>query len=220
MEKDLMFSPDRAAKTKSRSAAGSSRETMARAEAFALMQTLNAELLAAQTVTATLEQWCARHGLAGDPAVRAKRIDGRDKPAFMEQRERLRVGPNEPIIYRRVDLACGERVLTEAEIWYVPSRLNAAIRNMLEQSDTPFGRAVMDLDPVRETFLVEILWRPGEGSQEPEGAIPRRLFQHRALVFGPDRQPLAEVNETYTAEILAFGASEAPLPRAHDKSIA
>jgi chorismate-pyruvate lyase len=203
MEKNLML--DRSAKAEILSAAGSAREEMARENAFALMQTLNAKLLAAQTATSTLEEWCARHGLAGDPAVRAKRIIGRDKPASPEQRERLRVGPPEPVIYRRVDLACGERVFTEAEIWYVPSRLNAVIRNILEESDTPFGRAVMDLDPVRETFLVEILWRPGEATREPEGAIPWRLFQHRALVFGPDRRPLAEVNETYTAEILAFG---------------
>jgi chorismate-pyruvate lyase len=215
MEENLTL--DRSARTEGLSA-GAAGEEMARKNDFALMQALNAELLAAQTVTSTLEQWCARRGLAGGQVVRAKRILGRDKPASLEQRERLRVGRSEPVVYRRVDLACGERVLTEAENWYVPSRLTAAIRQMLEDTDTPFGRAVMELDPVRENFLVELLWRPGEATREPEGAIPWRLFQHRALVFGPDRRPLAEVNETYTAEILAFGASEAPPP--HDKSIA
>jgi hypothetical protein len=183
------------------------------AQSFALLETLNARLLASHSATSTLEQWCLGHGLTGDPAIRARRVAGIDKPASAEQRERLEVGPEERVIYRRVELAFGERVLSEAENWYVPSRLTAAIHKILAESDTPFGRAVMDLNPIRETFAVEVFWRPpplepaGGATDEPadERAIPWLLFQHRALVYGENRRPFSEVNETYTREILAFG---------------
>ncbi len=197
------------------------------AQAFALLEMLNARLLASHSATATLEEWCLgrslRHGLGPDSAIRARRVAGVDRPASVEQRERLEAGRDEPVVYRRVELAFGDRVLSEAENWYVPSRLTAAIHAILAESDTPFGRAVMDLNPVRETFAVELFWRPSfdplAGAVDrpaDESAIPWRLFQHRALVYGADRRPFSEVNETYTREILAFGAA---LP-AQDKSIA
>jgi chorismate-pyruvate lyase len=181
------------------------------AQAFALLQTLNARLLASHSATSTLEEWCVGHASAGDAVIRARRVAGVDKPASVEQRERLEVARRERVVYRRVELACGERVLSEAENWYVPGRLTAEIRKVLAKSDTPFGRAVMDLNPVRDTFAVEVFWRPedapGAGFDQPdaERAIPWRLFQHRALVYGENRRPFSEVNETYTREILAFG---------------
>ncbi len=180
------------------------------AQAFALLQTLNARLLASHSATSTLEQWRLERSSAGDAAIRARRVAVVDKPASAEQRERLEVGRRERVVYRRVELACGERVLAEAENWYVPSRLTAEIRKVLVESDTPFGRAVMDLHPVRETFAVEMFWRQEDasaasGQPGAELAIPWRLFQHRALVYGENRRPFSEVNETYTREILAFG---------------
>jgi chorismate-pyruvate lyase len=193
----------------------------AQAQAFALLQTLNARLLASHSATSTLEQWSLERLLVGEASIRARRVVGVDKPASAAQRERLAVGRRERVVYRRVELACGERVLSEAENWYVPGRLTAEIREILATTDTPFGRAVLDLNPVRETFAVEVLWRPDDaaGAQDQPDAeltIPWRLFQHRALVYGDDRRPFAEVNETYTREILAFG----PPPSVHDKSIA
>ncbi|VTZ20945.1 conserved hypothetical protein [Methylocella tundrae] len=183
----------------------------ARQRAFALLEALNARLLASHSATATLEQWCAETS-DNFSAIRAKRICGADKPASREQRQRLQLGADEIVVYRRVELACGERVLSEAENWYVPSRLNADINRVLEDSDTPFGRAVTGLNPIRKTFAVEIFWRPDCGkpatASDRPGArpgIPERLFQHRALVYGEDGLPFSEVNETYTREILAFG---------------
>lgn len=180
----------------------------ARKKAFALLENLNARLLVSHSATSTLEQWCADTS-GKDAAIRAKHVAGVDKPASREQRERLQLGRNERAIYRRVELACGDCVLSEAENWYVPGRLNADINSVLEESDTPFGRAVMSLNPVRKTFAVEIFWRPED--QEPSAgpgarlSIPRRLFQHRALVYGPGGRPFSEVCETYTSGILAFG---------------
>jgi chorismate-pyruvate lyase len=180
-----------------------------RDHALALLRMLNARLLASHSATSTLEQWRRERPSAGDAAIRARRVAGVDRPASAAQRERLEVGPRERVVYRRVELACGERVLCEAENWYVPSRLTAEIREILANSDTPFGRAVTDLNPVRETFAVEIFWPPDDaGAALPDADIPWRLFQHRALVYRPGRVPFAEVNETYTNEILAFGPAE------------
>ncbi len=190
---------------------------LSRAAIAALVETLNASLLTSHSATATLEQWCADHKFGSDPTIRAKFVGGADKPLSDEQRQRLQIGRDEPVKYRRVELACGQRVLSEADNWYVPTRLSPEINAILETTDTPFGRAVRDLKPIRETFAVEMFWTPlPEGWEDiqpphperPEAAlaIPWRLFQHSALVFGVDHMPFAEVSETYTSEILAFGA--------------
>jgi hypothetical protein len=35
-------------------------------------------------------------------------------------------------------------------------------------------------------------------------AIPKELFQHRAILYTSDHQPFSEVEETYQGEVLAF----------------
>jgi len=188
---------------------------LARLEALALVETLNATLLAARSATFTLDAWCADHKLAGDPKIRARLVRDVDKPATAEQRARLEVGPDEPIRFRHVELACGDHVLSIADNWYVPSRLAPAMNQSLETTDTPFGRAVADLKPFRRTFAAEALWKPLEDGWELKApapdhpdmalAIPEKLIEHRALLFTPDLKPIAEVDETYTREILSFG---------------
>lgn len=194
---------------------------LARLEALALLETLNAKLLASHSATSTLDTWCADHKMASDPTIRAKFVAGAEKPVSLEQRQRLRIGEAEPVKYRRVELACGDHVLSEADNWYVPGRLSERMNKVLETTDTPFGRAVQDLKPIRQTFAVEIFWKPladgwelGPPPADRPGAaliIPWRLFEHRALVYSADHQPFAEVNETYTSEILAFGPPPARL---------
>jgi len=188
---------------------------LARVEALALVETLNASLLASHSATTTLDEWCASHKLANEQKIRARLVPGMEKPVTAEQRKRLRIGETELVKYRRVELACGEHVLSEADNWYVPGRLSPETNKILETTDTPFGRAVLDLKPIRQTFAVEIFWKPLPDGWElgpppadrPETAlsIPWRLFEHRALVYSADQLPFSEVNETYTSEILAFG---------------
>jgi hypothetical protein len=188
---------------------------LARLEALALVESLNARLLAARSATFTLDAWCEDHKLASEPKIRARLVRDVDKPATAEQRARLEVGPDEPIRFRHVELACGDHILSIADNWYVPSRLAPLMNQALETTDTPFGRAVGDLKPFRRTFAVETLWRPLPDGWEltappPDDpgrtlAIPEKLFEHRALLFAADLKPIAEVDETYTREILGFG---------------
>ncbi|MGH6795736.1 MAG: hypothetical protein ACREDD_08505 [Methylocella sp.] len=189
---------------------------LARVEALALIETLNARLLGAScTATEILEKWCADHKLASEPLVHARRLTGTEKPVSPEQRQRLQVGPEEEVTYRHVELTCGAHILAEADNWYVPSRVGAEINHMLTTTDTPFGRAVQRLKPSRENLSVEILWKPlpdgwelsppPADRQEATLAMPWGLFRHRAVIYNDKHEPFSEVREIFTREVLAFG---------------
>ncbi|ATQ69906.1 MULTISPECIES: hypothetical protein [Methylosinus] len=193
-----------------------------RLEALALMETLNAELLAGRSATLVLEKWCADHHMAAEPKIIARVATGDDAPPTKEQRERLGVGPDEKIAHRRVALTCGAHTLSEADNWYVPARLTAEMNLALQTSETPFGKVVQPLQPSRRTFSVETLWSPlpkgwesrtrEELAPEHGGGpldAPRGLIRHRAIVVGGDGRPISEVRETYTKEILDFDVPSA-----------
>src|SRR5208283_1984997 len=124
---------------------------VARLEALALLQTLSAELLSHDSATATLEQWCAAHHLANPARITAERLPGADQPPTAEQRQELRVKPTQAVRYRHVKLRCGTVVLSEAENWYVPSRLTAAMNQQLNTTDAPFGKIMQALHFQRHT---------------------------------------------------------------------
>src|SRR5580698_2375002 len=105
---------------------------VARVEAMALLQTLNADLLSHDSATLTLERWCDVHRLASPPRIHADRVMGTDKSPTPEQRRELQVSPDEPLRYRRVRLRCGAVVLSEADNWYVPGRLTPDMNALLE----------------------------------------------------------------------------------------
>jgi hypothetical protein len=185
-----------------------------RLEALALLQSLNADLLSHDSATFTLDRWCAAHHLADPATVTAERVHDVDKQASPAQRELLHVSITEPIGYRRVKLHCGTHVLSEADNWYVPSRLTAAMNQTLDHSDMPFGRAVQALQFQRHTLSAKLLWTPlPEGwemlllpATEHSDAlrIPPFVLQHTAVLSLPDGTPISTLTETYTAEVLAF----------------
>ncbi|HEY3948539.1 hypothetical protein, partial [Phenylobacterium sp.] len=192
---------------------------LGRAQALAVIETLDARLLASPSATATLEAWCGEHRMASPPRLTAERVRGVDKPVTDEQRRVLQVGQGERVKYRRVRLSCGGHVLSEADNWYVPGRLTAAMNHVLETTDTPFGRAVAGLHPVRQTLAAELLWSPlparwdlrvgrppavADSSGGGALAIPDELFRHRAVLYGARRRPFSEVVETYSSEVLDY----------------
>jgi chorismate-pyruvate lyase len=187
---------------------------VARLEALALIETLNADLLAAHSATLTLDQWCLDHHLAAEAKVHAERVEGAQKPLSAEQRERLHLRNDEPVKYRRVALVCGTHVLSEADNWYVPGRLTPEMNRLLETTDTPFGRVVQPLQPTRENFASILHWHPLETGWEttvpkPDHPnrpleIPEHVLEHRALLFNAAHEPFSEVDENYTRAILDF----------------
>jgi len=184
-----------------------------RLEALALIETLNAELLASKSATTTLETWCSDHHMAEAPKIVAKRAAEVEKPASAETRRRLSVSETERVKYRRVQLVCGAHVLSEADNWYVPGRLTEEMNRLLEETETPFGKVVAALHPFRRNFETKLLWSPllsgwevgaRAGEDAPAPPAPHALIEHRALLYGEDQRPFSEVDETYTSGVLEF----------------
>src|SRR5687767_9921582 len=70
---------------------------VARLEALALIQTLNAEILASRSATTILENWCRDHRLADTPQIRARLVTGISKTPTTEQRQRLEISPEHEV---------------------------------------------------------------------------------------------------------------------------
>ncbi|NNH57324.1 hypothetical protein HLI01_11145 [Rhizobium laguerreae] len=189
-----------------------------RVEALAVLQTLNAALLSNASATLTLDRWCAAHKLAPEGSkIVAQRVRGQDKPADEHVRELLTVGPGELVAYRRVRLVCGDRVLSEADNWYVPAKLTAEMNQALKTSDIAFGRAVQALNFTRTNLSATLLWSPLSEGWDMDGltahetsspSLPPFLLEHRAVLKLRDGTPFSAVVESYTDNVLDF-----PVPR-------
>ncbi len=186
-----------------------------RLAALAIVETLNAEVLAGRSATLVLEKWCLDHGLSGgaEAKIVAQSVKGADKPVTVEQRQRLQISADEPVRFRHVRLTCGNNVLSEADNWYVPSRLTTEMNRQLDETDTPFGKVVRPLEPYRQTFFAKLLWHPLPegwetaplpGSTEKQLDMPDALFEHKAVLFSKDHLPFSEVDEVYQRHLLDF----------------
>jgi chorismate-pyruvate lyase len=188
-----------------------------RVEALAVLQSLNADLLSHDSATLTLERWCGAHLLASPAQIRAERVADVDKPADETIRQQLQVGPDEVVRYRRVRLRCGEIELSDADNWYVPSRLTPDMTLRLDQTDEPFGKVVAPLHFTRHTQSAQLLWSP-----LPEGwemrrrrmtslgrgtlTVPAAVLEHHALLTRADGTPFSALVETYTRNVMEFAA--------------
>jgi hypothetical protein len=191
---------------------------VARVEALALLQTLNADLLSHDSATLTLEHWCDVHRLASPPRIVALRVPDIDKPPSPEQRRALGVTQTDPVRYRRVRLLCGAVLLSEADNWYVPGRLTPEMNKRLDTTDVPFGVVVRALNFRRHTLSSTLLWHPlpegwemnatSAGDAAADQSIPSKLLEHRAVLTLPDGTPFSEVVESYTDNVMAF-----PVPK-------
>ena len=197
-----------------------------RLKALALLQSLNATLLSQPSATRTLTDWCAAHHIAPQPEIKAFQAEKATKEAPDAVRAALAIEPGQTIAYRRVQLQCGDYVLSEADNWYVPARLTAAMNTALETTQTPFGTAVRDLHFSRKTVSAQLLWEPlpaqwemqdmpavgGSIDNNPSAgtkptrdlAIPAYVLQHAAVLSRADGVPFSYVQETYTRNIFAF----------------
>ena len=185
---------------------------LSRMQALAELQTLNADLLSHPSATLTLERWCGAHHLAAEAKIVAHRVQGADKPLPEGARAQLGIRPDESVRYRRVQLACGDVVLSDADNWYVPARLTAAMNQKLDSSDVPFGKVVQPLHFRRQTLSADLLWSPlpdgwDSGAALPPPSdksltIPVHVLQHRALLYTQANRPFSLVVESYTANVL------------------
>ena len=175
---------------------GLARAGPAMPEARRLVAQLNSDLLSHDNATETLQRWCAARHLADPPTIVAHRVLGRDKPADAEVRRLLHAAPGEAIRYRRVALACGDHVLSNADNWYRPGALTAAMNAELDATDHPFGAVVKPLAFHRRTLSAEVLISAAE--RRPPAAVIR----HKAVLETPDGMPFSLVVETYRRAVL------------------
>ncbi|BEV71845.1 hypothetical protein THUN1379_13270 [Paludibacterium sp. THUN1379] len=185
-----------------------------RVKALALLQSFNVTLLTQPSATRTLQQWCADHQLAPGARIVAVRDRTSAKAAGPQVRQALKVDGQTPLNYRRVQLHCGSKLLSEADNWYVPARLTSAMNHTLETSDLPFGTVVAPLHFSRRTLSATLLWQPlppGWENQPWQTAsssqplpVPQQLLQHQAVLYREDGKPFSFVQETYQRDVLAF----------------
>ena len=187
----------------------------ARIDGRTQIEILSRRLLETDSATATIEKWCADHCMAAPAKIVARRVLSSEKTPDAETRRRLRADNGEIIRYRHVQLVCGKHILSEADNWYVPSRLPAEANVMLETGDTPFGKAIRSLGPRRKTIASRNLWPPPPAKADVNAPTaepidpPRFLLEYRALILTPDQTPVSEVSERYTRELLDFTGCDA-----------
>jgi hypothetical protein len=94
------------------------------------------------------------------------------------------------------------------------------MNQVLDTTDTAFGRAVQALHFRRRTLSARLLWSPLPAGWEMEHSLPKinkgplrvpaEIIQHRAILSLPDGTPFSFVVETYTNEILSFPKPPSP----------
>ncbi len=174
----------------------------ARAEAATRISLLQQELGSQPSATLVLARWCATYRLAPDPKIVAERVRGAPKPAPDSVRRNLALKPGEAVGYRRVQLFCGPHILSDADNWYVPDRLTPAMNQLLDHSDTPFGRAVRSLHFKRQTLSSKKLWTPTESPVGASLMLPEHVLKNEGLLTVGNGLPISQVIENYTAQIL------------------
>lgn len=177
----------------------------------AQLQALNSELLSRPSATAVLQAMCDRRTPQA-PRIRARRIQVPDNlRAASAARRQLGASASEPVRHRRVELMCGDVVLSRADNWYLPARLTQQMNTTLETTERPFGVVVAPLRFQRRTLSAQFLFQPLPPGWEAEDpalfdapvATPPQVLQHRATLQTPDGRPFALLVETYSDQVLA-----------------
>lgn len=176
----------------------------------AQLQTLNADLLSHDSATAVLQALCDRRDPSA-PRISARQVEVPDDlAAGNAARRQLGAAANEPLKRRRVELTCGDVILSRADNWYLPGRLTPQMNIDLESTERPFGVVVRPLNFQRRTLSARLLFQPlpaGWEAAAPDAfdasvAVPQNVLQHRAYLQTPDGRPFALLIETYSSAVL------------------
>ena len=141
-----------------------------------------AELLGGGTATRVLE---ARVG----GRIRAEAVGASSVAVGRGVRDLLACAANEAVAHRHTRLMHGDVALSDADLWYLPARLTAAMNHALAVGDTPFGAVIGALGPTRRTIAMT----------RTAGA---HVLYVRAIVLAADGRPLALADERYARAAL------------------
>ena len=156
----------------------------------ARLRAFEAQLEANPSATAMLQSWCDAHARPSTRIV-ARQVQPAPVPPPTAARQALKIKPGEAVRYRRVQLMCSGRVLSNADNWYLPGKLTDAMNDTLENTQIPFGRAVAALHFSRRNLSTAFL---------PPGG--QDVLRHSALLTTDAGEKFSFVVETYTKEIL------------------
>lgn len=145
-----------------------------------------AAIVGGESASIVLQGWCADHGL---PPLLARRVRGAEKPPTPAVLAALAVWLGEPVGYRRVKLACGTVILSEADNWYVPRRLTRQMNRQLDSTDAPFGLVARPLHFTRRTLRAR---------RAPD---PDHILEVRAVLVSATGAPFSYVIEDYRREL-------------------
>jgi len=143
-----------------------------------------ARILAGESASAVLNDWCATHHL---PPLHADLAPVAEKTPSRAARRGLAAAPGEEVRYRRVTLACGATAVSEADNWYLPDHLTPEMNHRLETTDAPFGLVVRPLGFTRRTQATKTLRAGGQ--------------EIRAVLVTAAGAPFSYVVEDYAARV-------------------
>jgi hypothetical protein len=163
------------------------------------------------TATAALMAWCReRRPDDAEALTVAVLCDCAVDPADYDGPLWLAAG--ETLQYRRVRLAWGDLVVSEAENFYVPQRLPEDMRAALHDGTQPFGAVVAELSPQRTTLTMltnDDLALGGSVAARcraqlaASGFAPAEAYAlHLTAVMSAGGVELAELREHYPRELL------------------
>ncbi len=197
-------------------------EYLLRLEKLAVIQSLNVAILTSKSATMALEEWCVKHELSNQLNTISgnKIIASTVKYDFeipnQQQLDRLAVSNISEVKFRHVCLNWGDATVSEARNWYVENLLTVEMHDMLKNTNIPFGKVVEELGFYRQTFSSRLLYgfqpngleklsnTSGHNIDIPEEKFGKNIFEHRALLFNHQHQPISEVWEVYNSNLLDF----------------
>ena len=165
------------------------------------LRAFESQLETNDSATAVLQDWCNEHG-HGEKIV-ARQVKGADKPPTALAVPALRLEPGQKPRYRRVDLMCGDKVLSRADNWYLPAKLTPAMNEALDLTQTPFGVVAKPLRFTRRNLETSFLFQGGDPGAKTV-TLPAEVLQHSALLYTGEGEPFSFVVETYTDQVLAY----------------
>jgi chorismate-pyruvate lyase len=136
---------------------------------------LDARLRASDSATGVIGE------LFGNP-VRIERVPC--EPIPLDATQEAELAPNgDAVLHRRVKLVAGGAAVSEADLWYVPSRLWPGMAEQLRDTTVPFGTIVRPMRPRRHVLASR--------------AGGPWMLEHDAVLHDRSGRPIALVAERY-----------------------
>jgi chorismate-pyruvate lyase len=135
--------------------------------------------------------------LFGHP-VRIERVAG--EPIKLNATQEAELAPNgDAVLHRRVKLVAAGAAVSEADLWYLPSRLWPGMAERLRDTTVPFGTVVSPMRPRRHVLASR--------------AGGPWMLEHDAVLHDRDGRAIALVAERYLWTERKQGRGSAPGPR-------